>query len=297
MKVSVFIVTYNQKKYISECLDSILMQRCNFDLEIIIGDDYSTDGTSIICQEYAQKYRNITLLPSVKNYGIAKNWKRVLSYCKGKYIAMCEGDDYWTDPQKLQKQIDFLESNPDFSAVTHEVEIVDEINSGRTNVFFKNDITNLQQAFDNFVPTCSLVLRNTNLEKHFPDYIKYDILTADKTLLLGLTSTGKIKFLDEKMSVYRIHEKGVTVNLDPQKKLIVPINTNKYILSKPEYKELWSTARKSLMVLYGNLAVINYTKHKLLKYLKYLFLSVLQIRKVKELKIIISDFIFMRAKQ
>ena len=297
MLVSVFIVTYNQEKLISQCIEGVLMQITECPIEIIIGDDCSTDKTFSICQEYARKHTNINVLPSEKNIGIAKNWQRVLSNCNGKYIAMCEGDDYWTDPYKLQKQIDFLESNPGVSAVTHDVVILDEINSGRTNVFFKNDIENIKQAFDNFVPTCSIVLRNINLEKHFPDYEKYKILTADKTLLLGLAAAGKIKFLNEKMAVYRIHEKGVAVNLDPAKKLIVPINTNKYILSKPEYKEIWSTARKSLLVLYGNLAVLNYSRHKLHKYLKYLFLSVFQIRKVKEFKIIISDFIFMKAKQ
>ena len=99
--VSVFVVTYNQEKYIRQCLDSILMQKVNFDYEIVIGEDSGTDNTLSICEEYARKYPQIRLLPKTSHLGIAGNWKRVLSECQGKYVAMCEGDDYWCDPLKL----------------------------------------------------------------------------------------------------------------------------------------------------------------------------------------------------
>ena len=97
MKLSVFVVTYNQEKYIRQCLDSILMQEVYFDYEVVIGEDHGTDGTRAICEEYAEKYSQIRLLPLTKNMGISGNWRRVLLECKGEYIAMCEGDDYWLD--------------------------------------------------------------------------------------------------------------------------------------------------------------------------------------------------------
>lgn len=118
MKLTVGILTYNQENYIRQCLDSVLMQEVGFDYEIVVGDDASSDGTQDILREYAQKYPDkFVLLLGEKNEGISMNYKKVLSACKGKYIALCEGDDYWTDAHKLQVQLDFLETHPDYGFV------------------------------------------------------------------------------------------------------------------------------------------------------------------------------------
>lgn len=118
MKVSVAILTYNQAQYIQQCLDSVLMQVTNFDYEIVVGDDASTDSTQEILREYAAKYQEkFVLLLGEKNEGISMNYKKVLSVCKGKYIALCEGDDYWTDVHKLQEQVNFLEEHADYGFV------------------------------------------------------------------------------------------------------------------------------------------------------------------------------------
>src|SRR5271157_2282730 len=111
--VSVFMITYNHEKFVGQAIESIVTQKVNFDFELIIGEDCSTDNTLDICNKYAKQYPDIIkLFPSEKNYGMMGNTVRVLYACTGKYIAMCEGDDYWCDPYKLQKQIDFLEANP-----------------------------------------------------------------------------------------------------------------------------------------------------------------------------------------
>ena len=124
MKLSVGILTYNQAQYIRQCLDAVLMQEVDFDYEIVIGDDASTDGTIAILEEYARKCKvygvrckEIRVIKSEKNEGISMNYKKVLSACTGDYIALCEGDDFWTDPHKLQVQVDFLDAHPDYGFV------------------------------------------------------------------------------------------------------------------------------------------------------------------------------------
>lgn len=120
--VSVIMVTYNQKDYIAEAIESVLAQKTNYYFEIIIGDDRSTDDTAKVCETYRSKHPElINLILQKKNKGLVSNFVDCVHAAKGKYIALCDGDDYWIDPQKLQKQIDFLENNPDCAFVhTHK---------------------------------------------------------------------------------------------------------------------------------------------------------------------------------
>ena len=109
--VSVCMITYNHESYIHQAIEGVLTQNTTFPYKLVIGEDYSADGTRKICQEYANLYPDkIDLLPSSSNLGMQRNFSRTLNVCTGKYIALCEGDDYWTDPMKLQKQIDILEN-------------------------------------------------------------------------------------------------------------------------------------------------------------------------------------------
>jgi len=111
--VSVWMITYNHEKYIAQAIDSILTQKTNIDYEIVIGDDYSTDRTREIVLEYKSKHpEKIKLLLQKKNVGLMQNFIDTLKACTSKYIALLEGDDYWTDPKKLQKQIDYMSANP-----------------------------------------------------------------------------------------------------------------------------------------------------------------------------------------
>jgi len=113
--VSVCMITYNHENFIKDAIEGILMQKTSFPIELIIGEDCSTDNTRKIVKDYEEKYPEIIFAQySEKNLGMINNFLNVLQAARGKYIALCEGDDYWTDPLKLQKQVDFLEANPEY---------------------------------------------------------------------------------------------------------------------------------------------------------------------------------------
>lgn len=121
--LSIVTITYNHESFIAQTIEGVLMQQVNFPIEFIIAEDCSTDSTRAICQQYAEQYPElIRLIPSESNVGAIANERRAMLAAKGKYIAFCEGDDYWTDPLKLQKQVDFLESHPDYSVTFHRCE-------------------------------------------------------------------------------------------------------------------------------------------------------------------------------
>src|SRR5690554_4131282 len=129
--VSISCITYNHAPYIRQCLEGFLMQQCDFEYEILIHDDASTDGTSDIIREYQEKYPNI-IKPIIQtenqwSQGVRGIMARFnFPRAKGKYIALCEGDDYWTDPLKLQKQVDFLEENENYSFCFHDAIILNQ---------------------------------------------------------------------------------------------------------------------------------------------------------------------------
>ena len=120
MKISVGVITYNQQGTIRQTLDSILMQKGDFDLEVVIGEDCSTDSTRAICEEYTVHHTpyTIVLLPSQKNLGIMANFARVMKACTGDFVAICAGDDYWCDEHKLQKQLDYFHIHPEVGVVS-----------------------------------------------------------------------------------------------------------------------------------------------------------------------------------
>ncbi len=123
--VSIIVCTYNQEQYISQTLDSILMQECDFDFEILVGEDCGTDGTRKICEEYAAKYFQVKVLDRPHNLGKQKNFFDALTQCRGKYVSMCDGDDYWQDRQMLQKEVAYLEGHPECVIVYHDSIMVD----------------------------------------------------------------------------------------------------------------------------------------------------------------------------
>lgn len=203
--LSVCLITYNHEKFIRQAIEGILMQKVDFDWELIIADDCSTDNTREIIREYKQKYPNfIKLIFQDKNVGAAKNWMDLISSPKSKYIAYLEGDDYWTDPLKLQKQVDFLESNPDYVLCFHEInilkldgEIVDDF---ITKVPENYESIETLARLGNYIHTPSIVFRN--VIKEFPFEFEFSPI-GDYFLYLILAEHGKLKFLEEKMAVYR----------------------------------------------------------------------------------------------
>lgn len=129
--VSIVCITYNHEPYLRKALDGFLMQETSFPVEIVLAEDCSTDGTRLICEEYATKYPDrINYIWSETNVGPVANEKRAFAAARGRYIATCEGDDYWTDPLKLQRQVDFLDSHSDYTACFHRYRILQEQGGG-----------------------------------------------------------------------------------------------------------------------------------------------------------------------
>lgn len=209
-KVSVVSVSYNQEEYIRQTLEGFLDQQTDFDFEVVIADDASTDRTPEIIQEYADKYpRVIKPILRKKNIGVLQNFVDTLRAAKGKYIALCEGDDYWTDPEKLQRQFDFMESHPDYAVCFHPVRVVFENNEEKESIIpaikgkFRPTREDLLKR--NFIQTNSVMYRRQPYE-NMP---QEDILPVDWFLHLYHAQFGKIGFINRAMSVYRRHPGGI----------------------------------------------------------------------------------------
>lgn len=220
--VSVCIQTYQHKDFIAECIESAIKQKTNFPFEIIIGEDDSTDGTREVCKEYSEKYPHLIklFLRSEKDkiyvYGQKTgrhNYIENLKTAKGKYIALLDGDDYWTDEQKLQKQADFMEANPGCSLSYHKIFYQDIFKTPeeKPGSFWQDpNIRFTIQAFfehECFISPVSCMLRKKNIEE-MPSWF-YEVPILDLPLFLYNALKGDIGFIPETMGVYRSHPGGM----------------------------------------------------------------------------------------
>ena len=209
--VSICVITYNQEKYIAQAIDGVLMQQTDFPIELIIGEDCSPDNTRKICLDYKNKYPDkIKLLLPDKNKGSMRNFIDTMQAANGKYIALCEGDDYWTDPLKLQKQVAFLDKNADFSICFHNVQLL------RENTLvddYVSDVTDIYKlAKGNYMHTPSVVFRKN--EKVIDILMSMSHSPVGDYLLHMLNAQyGKIKKLPGNMAVYRLNT-GFWSNMD-----------------------------------------------------------------------------------
>jgi glycosyltransferase involved in cell wall biosynthesis len=216
--VSVCIQTYQHANFIHQCLNSILNQKTNFLFEIILGEDESTDGTREICMKYANKYREKVRLFLRSRYDVIVingkptgrfNLMENLKASRGKYIALCEGDDYWTDEYKLQKQVDFLEANPEYFICHHGFKVLNEkgelsSSADQQELPLEYDLEVLSKR--NTIGTLSVVYRN---EFTLPDWFS-SLNYGDYPMHLLNARHGKIKFFPEEMAVYRRHPQSAT---------------------------------------------------------------------------------------
>jgi glycosyltransferase involved in cell wall biosynthesis len=219
--VSICCTTYNHEKYIRDAIEGFLMQKTTFPVEILIHDDASTDKTAQIVKEYAENHSDliITIFQTENQYsqGI-KPWPNfVFPRARGKYIALCEGDDYWTDPLKLQKQVEFLEGNEEYSMCFHNAKEMRENTEPRLFSNIKNrDYTGDEILGDWIVPTASVVFRGSVLSNDFINSKKF--IYGDIILFLNLAKYGKIRGLEFCGSIYRRHQGGITNNMGPNKR-------------------------------------------------------------------------------
>lgn len=218
-KVCIRCITYNHEAYIRDCLEGFVMQKTNFPYIAIVHDDASTDGTASIIREYAERYPDIIKpIYEIENqYSkpdnlLGKLMNKACLETGASYIAMCEGDDYWTDPHKLQKQVDFLESHPDYSLVFHKVEVIEDWSGKKQDLF--DFLEEKRYTGENViqrwtVPTCSAMYRIKVLETRPYDR---DFRMGDNVIWLTCARWGKIFCLRDCMGVYRRNQGGWTVN-------------------------------------------------------------------------------------
>ena len=225
--VSICCTTYNHLNYIRQCLDGFVMQKTNFPIEILIHDDASTDGTQDIIREYEAKYPNIIKPIYQKENQYSKGVKVSLVYnysrVKGKYIALCEGDDYWTDPYKLQKQVDFLESHPDYVMCSHRFDQYYEdghrLEKEKDDTFQGADY-DLRNLIGGkwLTQTLTVMYRRSALD--LKQYERYG-MSMDIILFYELLKHGKGYCFPEAMGVYRYHNGGVWSEVSQNQRRLV----------------------------------------------------------------------------
>jgi glycosyltransferase involved in cell wall biosynthesis len=211
MKLSVAMITYNHERFIGQALESILAQEVNFDYEIVIGEDCSTDDTRALIMDFHRRYPSrIRSILRERNVGAMRNFAGTIEACQGQYLAFLEGDDYWTATDKLQKQVDFLDAHPDRSICCHRVRFLFE--AGSESFDFRFEVFPPRPAGPytiedilkwNFVMTCSTVLRR-DLIGPFPKWF-FKMKLGDWPLCALVARHGKIELMDEIMAVYRMH--------------------------------------------------------------------------------------------
>lgn len=211
MKVSVQMVTYNHEKFIAKAIDSILMQRTNFDYEIVIGEDCSTDNTRNIIIDYQNKYpEKFKLLLNEKNLGMHKNGVQTLQACTGEYVAILEGDDYWTSPDKLQKQVNFLDNHPECVLCFHNVSEVYIDGSREPHDACRSDQKEFSTIEDllegNFIPHCTILYRRGLVD--IPDWFS-SLPMGDWPHHILLALHGQIGYINEVMAAHVFHPAGV----------------------------------------------------------------------------------------
>lgn len=242
--VSVCMITYNHEPYIAQAIESVLMQQTDFPVELVIGEDCSTDNTRAIVCDYRERYpRRIHLLLPEYNLGMFPNFVATLQACDGRYIALLEGDDYWTDPFKLQKQVDFLEVHPEYGLVHTDCDFLYSHNNKFRHAVQKNNLmlVRIQEEQANLTdlylaklyPTTTAtvlfrrLLCEAILDKLTTEYSKY--LVGDVAMWLELSRITKFHYINEVTAVYRFSSETASHSRDRQKHL-------RFVLSSVELR-------------------------------------------------------------
>jgi glycosyltransferase involved in cell wall biosynthesis len=214
--VSVIMITYNHERFLAQAIESVLMQQTDFEVELLIGEDCSTDRTRQVIERYVGSQNGrVRLLPFFRsqNMGIKPNFVDLLGRCQGKYVALLEGDDYWIDPYKLQKQADFLDAHPDYVIVgANALSIREDENYSVAHLLYdKVESFDFDTAYlmeTNPYPTLTVCFRN-HLINEFPE-IYYTGLGGDRRLYLLLSQHGKCRYENNVLGVYRVHFGGAS---------------------------------------------------------------------------------------
>ncbi len=210
-KVSVLVVTYNQERFIEQAVRSALFQQAHFDYEIIVGEDSSTDGTrAVLARLDAAFPGRLRLLLRERNLGPARNFQDAYAECRGEYVALLDGDDYWTDPAKLRKQVAVLDADPGCALCYHPTRYIGD-DGEPTGYVHPPETTPDRPTIDdlfrsNLIQTCSAVLRRAAVPE-LPDWMLATV-PGDWPLFLLAADAGRVRRLDEVMAAYRVHASG-----------------------------------------------------------------------------------------
>jgi glycosyltransferase involved in cell wall biosynthesis len=230
--VSVLMTTYNHEYFLAQAIEGVVKQVTDFPFELIIGEDCSTDNTRQLALSYQRQYPHlIRVLYPDKNMGSKENLVSVLSHCRGEFIAICEGDDYWVDAEKLQKQVGFLRANESYVVCYHNAIVVDEngntTRESKLSNMHKRDFTSYELIRGAFLLTLSMCFRN--VVRKLPEEF-FHVLNGDTFLISLLGNYGAGRYMPElKPAVYRQHGGGIWSSLDSRKKIEKRIATYYWI--------------------------------------------------------------------
>jgi len=275
MKLSVAMITYNHERYIAQAIESVLAQNVTFDYEVVIGEDCSTDHTRAILMDYQRRYPDrIRLILRDRNVGAMRNFAETIEACRGEYVALLEGDDYWRCTDKLQKQVDFLDGHPDYAIccgrahTLYESDMPDcpaksdlypDISAGRYTV---DDIIN-----GDFAPTATLVLRR-HLIPPFPKWF-FEMKMGDWPLLALTARSGSIQLMDEVLAMYRVHAGGVWSSMAFFSRQIESIRMLRSLDQELQYR-YHDTVRKTIARCYLLMAASSRSQKRWTDTAKYL---------------------------
>ncbi len=220
IKVSIIMLAYNIDKYVETAIKSIIQQKTTYPIQLVIAEDCSTDNTLEICTRYKKLYPDtITLIKHKKNAGLQRNFMDAHQHCEGEYIAICDGDDYWINKNKLQRMTDFMDANSDFAICFHRVINYYEENGSKS---FSNgkqkQITNIVDlAKSNFITNSSSLFRRS----YYPEVPEWfsQISLCDYAMHMLNAQHGKIYYFKQPMAVYRKHSKGIWSEKGAEKRI------------------------------------------------------------------------------
>ena len=278
--VSVCCSVFNHEKFIVKALDGFLMQKTNFKIEILINDDCSEDNTVSILKDYNNRYPgffDITFQTENQySKGVKPFSQMLFPKVKGKYIALCEGDDYWSDPNKLQKQVDFLEKNLNYSFCFHKCRIVDENDTEFESKTFDHleakDYVGSELLEKWSIPTASVLFRSEFINQIQKRAKTPGYLYGDTPMFLTLLENGKARCLVDNMSAYRIHKGGISRSMN--KKNMIALYTHNQTLKNDFNGKYGGIMKKHISNYAFRISVYLVRKGHIIKGAKYFFISI-----------------------
>lgn len=230
-KVSIIMLAYNIGKYVETAIKGVLKQKTSYPIQLVISEDCSTDHTLDICKRYQQQYpEQITLVEHERNVGLQRNFMDAHRHCTGEYIAICDGDDYWIDRNKLQRMTDFMDSHPDFAICFHRVINYYEDNNTKSLSNGKQAAVTgiLDLCNKNFITNSSSLFRKS----YYPELPEWfaEITSCDYAMHLLNAGHGKIYYFKKPMAVYRKHSQGIWSETSEEKRFFAALSAREWVL-------------------------------------------------------------------